>query len=249
MDHNERMSLAQALCIRMAALHGDTLLLGGVYGSTANGSDTPWSDLELLCVLREGQGIDRREFLLRGVAVTMTIMGQGKMEALLTHPAREWPFWMGVLQVLWVLQGDASQVQAWLEMGQAVPQDRFRRALEMELPGLVVESYGRILSCRERGNRADIGCAVLEVLFEMRDALCLLNRRWVTHDYLQGLLDTFGFPLLPEGYRELVLALWWAREIEEIVPPAERLYTGYRRLLEEEGIRWPDHADPSEVAL
>ena len=130
---------------------------------------------------------------------------------------------MGALSGLKVLYGDPEQVRAWLQLGQSVPAERFREALEASLPGLVVESYGRILSCRERVNTQDIGCAVIEVLFEMNQALCLLNQRWVTHDYYQGFVDAFSFPRLPEGYQELVPVLWSAREVDEIVPLAEAL--------------------------
>jgi len=124
----------------------------------------------------------------------------------------------------------------WLRLGQAVPPEKFKAALEAALPGLVVESYGRILSCRQRGNVLDIWPAVLEVLDERKQALCLLNRRWVTHDYYQGLVDTLDFPKLPEGYRELVPTLWTARTIEQIVPLATRLVENFWRLLDAEGI-------------
>lgn len=249
MDHEQRVRLAQELCARTATAFPGDLLLAGLYGSTARGTDTPWSDLELLFVVRDGGRPRSRELLCQGIAVTVTALPRRKLERTLTHPCRQWPFWMGILSVLEVLHGDPAQPAAWLQMGQAVPPHAFRQALERELPGLVVESYGRILSCQARGNRDDIACAVLEVLFEMRDALCLLNRRWVTHDYFQGLLETFGFPRLPAGYRELVPALWQAREIDEIAPLAERLYVGYRRLLAEEGLRWPDYPDVSQVPL
>jgi len=249
MDHATRFRLAEDLCARMVAAHPGEVILGGVYGSTASGTDTPRSDLEMIFVLDRGSRIQRRELLCAGIAAGWFTIGQRKLESLLTRPSPEWPFWMGMLSALQPLHGDPARLAAWLEMGQAVPERRFRRALEEALPGLVVESYGRILSCSERGNRDDAGCAVLEVLFEMRTALCLLNRRWVTHDYLQGLLDTFDFPRLPAGWRELVPALWRAREIAEIVPLAERLYSAYRRLLAEEGVRWEEYARAEEVPL
>ena len=82
---------------------------------------------------------------------------------------------MGVLNVLKVLHGNPEQVKVWLQLGQSVPPEKFRRALETILPGLIVESYGRILSCRQRQNTTDLGCAVIEVLLEMNLALCMLN--------------------------------------------------------------------------
>jgi kanamycin nucleotidyltransferase len=249
MQHEERMQLAQGLCARMVARHSDAILLGGVYGSTARGTDTRWSDLEMLFVVRDGSKAEGEEFLYRGTAIGYQVIEQGKLEELLTNPSLKWPFWMGVLSVLKVLHGDPEQVRAWMQLGQSVPEKKFREALEASLPGLVVESYGRILSCRERGNTHDIGCAVIEVLFEMNQALCLLNRRWVTHDYYQGLADAFGFPKLPKGYRDLVPALWSAREIDEIVPLAEMLVHNFWQLLADEGIEVKNYQAVDDLPL
>jgi hypothetical protein len=236
MEHEERIQLAQDLCARMVARHPGAILLGGVYGSTARGTDTQWSDLEMLFVVRNGSKVGGKEFLYRGTAIGYQVIEQGKLEELLTNPSLKWPFWMGVLSVLKVLHGDPEQVRAWMQLGQSVSAERFRQTLEASLPGLVMESYGRILSCQERGNTHDIGCAVIEVLFEMNQALCLLNQRWVRHDYYQGLADAFSFPKLPEGYQELVPALWSARAVDEIVPLAETLVRNFWQLLADEGV-------------
>jgi hypothetical protein len=249
MEHEERMQLAQNLCARMVARHPGAILLGGVYGSTAQGTDTQWSDLEMLFVVRDGSKVEGKEFLYRGTAIRYQVIEQRKLEELLTSPSLKWQFWMGVLSVLKVLHGDPEQVRARLRLGQSVPAGRFRAALEASLPGLVVESYGRILSCRERGNSQDIGCAVIEVLYEMNQALCLLNQRWVTHDYYQGLLDAFSFPKLPKGYQELVPVLWSARDVDEIVPLAEMLVRNFWQLLADEGIEVKNYQAVEDMPL
>ena len=243
------MQLARNLCTRMVARHPGAIILGGVYGSTAWGTDTQWSDLEMLFVVRNGSRVEGKEFLYRGTAIGYQVIERGKLEELLTNPSLKWPFWMGVLSVLRVLHGDPEQVRAWMQLGQSVPTERFREALKASLPSLVVESYGRILSCRERGNTQDIGCAVIEILFEMNQALCLLNQRWVTHDYYQGLADAFSFPKLPEGYQELVPVLWSAREVDEIVPLAETLVHNFWQLLADEGIEVKNYHSAEDLPL
>lgn len=249
MNHKEREHLARGICARLVAGHPDEIVSGGVYGSTARGTDTPWSDLEMLFVVCDGSEVKGKSFVYRGIAVGYQAIAQRQLTELLTHPSLEWPFWMGVLSVLEVLYGDQELVQTWLRLGRSVPADRFRDTLEASLPGLVVESYGRILSCRERHNARDIGCAVIEVLFEMKEALCLLNQRWVTHDYYQGLVDAFRFPKLPEGYRTLVPALWCARDAEEIVPLAEELVRNFWQLLADEGINATDYHTLEDMPL
>jgi hypothetical protein len=249
MEHEERIQLAQSLCARMVARHPGDIILGGVYGSTARGTDTRWSDLEMLFVVRNGSKVEGKEFLYHGTAIGYQVMEQGKLEELLTNPSLKWSFWMGVLSVLKVLHGDPEQVRAWMQLGQSVPVERFRQALEASLPGLVVESYGRILSCQERENTQDIGCAVIEVLFEMNQALCLLNQRWVTHDYYQGLLDAFSFPKLPRGYQEIVPVLWSVREADEIVRLAETLVRNFWQLLADEGVAARNYQTVDDLPL
>jgi len=249
MKHEERMQLAHDLCDRMVFRHPGHVVISGVYGSTAKGTDTPWSDLELLFVVRDGSKIKEKHFIYRGIAVGYSVFERRKLENLLANPSPDWPFLMGVLSVLKVLYGDLEQVQAWLRSGQSVPAEKFRKALESYLPEFVVESYGRIFSCRERGNTEDVGCAVIEVLLEMNKALCLLNRRWVTHDYYQGFVDAFSFPKLPEGYRDLVPALWNARDMDEIVPLARTLVNNFWQLLADEGIRVPDYQNVNDLPL
>lgn len=253
MRHQDRMHLAQALCDRIVGKYDGDVIVGGLYGSTARGLDIETSDLEMLFIARNDCKAKGQQLVYRGMPVFYSVTAQGELEKTLANPSLDgvfnWPFWMGVLSVVRVMHGEQSQVEAWLELGSSVPDERFRKALEEELPGLILESYGRILSCRERNNPDDVYCAVLEVLFEMRDALCLLNRSWVTHDYIQGLVDSFRFPKLPRSYRELGLKLWRARGFDEVIPMAEQLVGDFWRLMEEEGIRLRGYDDVSDVAV
>jgi hypothetical protein len=248
-NHAQRLQLAQDLCDRLVARYPGEIVVGGVYGSVARGADTEWSDLEMLFIVRDGSQTKGQHLIYQGIAVGYRAIQQHELEAILTIPSLEWPFHMGMLSVLHVLHGDSALIQTWLRMGEAVPEERFRAALETALPVLVVESYGRIHSCRQRGNVRDIGIAAIEVLLEMNQALCLLNRRWVTHDYYHGLVDAFRFPKLPEGYAELASALWSAHQIDEIVPLAERLVASYWRLLADEGINIADYRTLDDIAV
>lgn len=241
MKPSERHQLAQDLCQRLADRYPGELLLGGVYGSTARGTDTLWSDLELWFVVQDGCSAHGQQLIFQGIPVGYRVYQQSALEAILKHPSEKWPFHMGVLSVLQVLQGDPAHVENWLAMGQSVPEDRFYAALETLAPSLVLESYGRIHTKYIQGAFADILPAVLEVLFEMRTALCLLNQRWTTHDYYAGLVDTFSFPRLPEGYTELVPKLYSARHPEEILSLADQLVNSYQRFLPQEGIQVRDY--------
>ena len=87
MKHEERMQLARDLCARMVAIYTCDIILGGVYGSTARGTDTDWSDLELLFVVRDGSKIVENHFIYRDIAVGYQVIEQQKLEELLANPS------------------------------------------------------------------------------------------------------------------------------------------------------------------
>ncbi len=247
MDHHERYQLALDLTARMAAAH--PVILGGLYGSTARGTDTPWSDLELWFVVEDDCPAQGKHFVYRDISVGYQVYRERELLAILTQPDERWPFHMGVLSVLKTLHGDPAAVARWLAAGQAVPAAQFYQYLAGHLPGWVVESYGRIHSCALRENREDAFYAAVEVLFEMQTALCLLNQRWVTRDYNAGLRQVAAFPKIPAGYAEILPALLEARDVETMLPLADRLVANFWALMEAEGIRMRNYQTVEEIPI
>jgi len=247
LDQDNRYYLALRLAQSLSERLGEELLLCGLYGSAMRGTDTPWSDLELFCVVDDLCPLQSRSFIYHGVHVDVTVKRLEVLERLLTEPSRNWPVVMGILSVLEPLAGDGDWVPKWLELGESAPPERFHDLLVKILPDLVFESYGRILSCASLGSAGDLYTAVYEFLLEMNLVLCLVNRRWVTHDYSRGLADAAGFPLLPAGYAETAPALWRARGIEAVVPLAESLFDAYLALLTGRDLLPRDFTDPAEL--
>jgi kanamycin nucleotidyltransferase len=247
LDQDNRYYLALRLAQSLSERLEEELLLCGLYGSAMRGTDTPWSDLELFCVVEDLCTLESQSFIYHGIPVTVTVKWRGELERLLTEPSREWPLLMGILSVLEPLAGDGDWVPKWLELGESAPPKRFHEYLAKNLPDLVFESYGRIRSCAARGNGDDLLPAVYEFLLEMVHVLCLVNRRWVTHDYSRGVVEAAGFGLLPEGYAETAPALWCARDAETAVPLAEKLFAAYIALLDDRDLLPRDFSDPAEL--
>ena len=235
MDHTEKLSLAHDLAARMGEKHGDALLVGGLIGAVARGDDTSFSDLDMVFVARAGSGVEGRFLLFQGVPVHLIVADAAELEAELRGPGLSWPYWMGVLEVLQPMLGDPAHLQRWRSLGMASDAQTFRVTVERLLPALALESYGRIRSCGLRRNARDAPALALELVYELKTALCLLNRRWVTRDYFAGVEQSFRFPLIPAGYAELALRLLDARELEVIVDLAGQLMAAYWRLLAVEG--------------
>lgn len=249
LSHQERKQLAQDLCGRMLEEYPGQIILGGVYGSTATGTDTPWSDLEMWFIVEEDCAAINQHIIFRDTAVGYWIYQWREIEKIVSNPSLKWPFHMGILETLEVLYGDKAIIHRLLEVGKSLPFEKFRMALQSILPDLVIESYGRIRSCQLRDNKLDVSVMVFEVLREMLVALCLLNRSWVRHDYYQGLVDSFAFPKLLEGYSEIVPHLYNANDFDTIVPLANKLVANFYRLLDENDLKVNNFKFVEEIHL
>jgi hypothetical protein len=253
MQHEERMHLAIYISKYIVSEHSSDIILSGVYGSTGRGTDTQWSDLEMLFVVRSGSSVGSAQFLYRGTTVVLVVIEQDALEHQLITPDLGWEYWMGILSTTVVLYGDPEYLQTSLRMGQSVPATEFREMIEHSLSWTVHEPFGRIKSCAVRRNSYDISTAVIEVLADMRGVLCLLNQRWTTHSHTtyQGFVDTFDFEKLPEGYREIVpLLLAPQKDIDQTALLATTLVGNFWELLVGEGIELPtDYQSLEELPL
>jgi kanamycin nucleotidyltransferase len=238
-SHEERMQLAEIICARMVTRHPDDVIVVGVYGSTALGTSTPWSDLEMLFVAKAGSQVQKKRFIYRDIWVSISVKNRDKLEQALTSSPSTWLYYMTILSQLNLVHGQSKQIEAWLELGQLMPAGILRAWVQERVGSLLTEPYGRIFSCRERQNTREVGLVVWELLQGIHIVICMLNKRWVSRPNYLGLTDSFGFPKLPEGYSDIVPRITSSHDVNEIASLAETLVLNFWRLLDEEGITLP----------
>lgn len=234
MNHKKRYETALRLSKELEEEHRDNLICCCLYGSTARGEDTHWSDLELFAVTKKE--IKPRHLLIDMVPVGINTITEARLIHILENPALEWPFYAGLVANLTVLSGNYSAPARYYEAAMSVPKEKFKIALQRSLPELVFESWGRIFSCIARRKYEDIYCAVIETLLEMRTALCLLNGKHVSRDYFEGIKESFGFEKKPKDYPKLATRLWNSHDPAAIAKDARELMENYISLLKAEGI-------------
>jgi predicted nucleotidyltransferase len=235
MDHDERVFLAEHVSDKMVKIHGNDVILSGVYGSTARGEDVEWSDIDMFFLVSNESSIKGKDFLHKGIVIGIRVLKLEELERILTLPTVDWPLWMGILQILKVIYGKREIVENLIEKGLNVPQEKIRELLEDVLPSFVFESYGRILSCKIRNDPTNLGVSIVEVMLEMSKMLCLLNQKWVTHDYYEGIVETFAFPKQPKRYQDIASELWNCHDMNKSIALAEELVNNYQELLYQNG--------------
>jgi kanamycin nucleotidyltransferase len=237
MERKNRLALAKEICARLVRRHGARIIVCALYGSAAKGTETPWSDLEMFLVVRRGCTLRSSGFNYKDIYVSIRVITEDQLFKALRTPGFMWALWMGFFAVAKLIYGKAEKIDEWRRAGLSTPKAKFKKVVtRIVSEDGMLESYGRIFSCRERGNLRDVHLSVVEVLYEMRNCLCLLNRNWVTHDYYLGLEDTFRFKKLPGRWMELVPRLWDSRDLDEIAALSEALMRAFLELLAKEGV-------------
>ena len=236
MESTRRRELARRLLDHAFAAAGSAGLAGGIYGSTARGEDTAWSDVETLLVVA-GDAAERLECSLHdGVFATVRVVAVDDLARRVATPSLEWPITMGVLDALEVTHGDARVVHRLLAAGRAVGRERFDEALRRLLPELFCESWGRVHSCTVRDRPHDLRCSTIEVVLDGVILLCLLNHAWVFHDYFEGVRDAAGFARVPPGFLDLAGRLWLSDDAHEASRLADEYVRRCLTLLVDEGV-------------
>jgi hypothetical protein len=236
MEHGERIKIVRGIHIRIQKTFADSVLFGGIYGSTATGRDTKHSDIEMMYVMKERFSSATKAFLYRGLPIEVNLISVDMIRRWIAQPSLHTPVYMGNLQNLQLLIGDNRQRQEWLDdyadMSHATIKQFF-----LEQGSLIgYESLNKIRSLTNRANRYERGLYVFEVVQEISLALALLNRRPVTKGYVLGVKESFDYPLLPADYQDHTEQFMRAEDLQETIHWGIQLLARYEEFLQEQGI-------------
>jgi hypothetical protein len=250
LNHRERVSLARKLSELLLKKYGDQIVLGGIYGSTAKGTDTEYSDLEMFFIVKNECKAMDFSFAYKGMPVSVCVRKLSDVEKDINEIDLDWPLKMGRLFNLKVTCGDASISKRFKRLLQKIPEEKFREFLAKETP-LCYEGLGRLKAVKIRGNTHEIGLFVAEVLMEFMLLTAIFNREFINHDYLGGLPESFKFKHLPKDYEKIAKKLmeWKSLNTDEIIQLAEKFVQNFVNFLAENGIKVKEHTPLEEVEM
>ncbi|MFC4769009.1 hypothetical protein [Effusibacillus consociatus] len=237
MQHGNRIKVVRGIHIRVQKEYKNSMLFGGIYGSTAIGRDTEFSDIEMMYVLQPGTAERAKTFLYQGVPIEINFVPLDQAERRLEELTLQVPFFMGNLANLQLLVGDNKLRDDILTKYQQLPQEQIARFFLDHGSEIAYESFNKIRSIPRRANKRERELFVFEVIQEISLAIALLNRKPITRGYYTGVKETFEFENVPDNYKELVEVLLKATDVKDTIEAGHNLIDAYEKYLSEQGIR------------
>jgi kanamycin nucleotidyltransferase len=250
MNHEERINLAEEITELFLKKQGEDVLLGGIYGSTAKGTDTEYSDLEMFFIVRDESNSKTFNFAFKGTPVYVEVTKISEVERDITEVDIDWPLKMGRLFNLKVTCGDKTILKKFRKLMNEVSNDIFYKFIAKYTP-LCYEGLGRLKAVKIRGNIHETGLFVAEVLIEFMLLTAIFNKEFINHAYLGGLPESFRFKYLPEDYEKTARMLmnWNTQNLDETITLADRFAENFVQFLVIKGIKIKEHTPLEEVTM
>lgn len=238
MSHGERIKLVRGIHLRMMkVLSEESVIVGGVYGSTSNGSDTPFSDIEMLYLIDSSLPSEKVRFLYGTTPIEIQLFNQVDWQHMLIHLTIETPYWVGSVETMQMLVGTEYNRNQTLVSYRALDDGVIRAFFQTYGSEIGVESFHKIQSASRRAAAQELPLYIFELLHEVHLALALINRVGVKKGYLTGIKQGIYWPKIPDGYadgvRDLIRGMANGAKPTEVLPVAQLFLENFWRLLED----------------
>jgi kanamycin nucleotidyltransferase len=202
MTHARRRQLALEIASRVQRHYGDQLLALAVYGSLARGSDGPFSDIEMFCLLRGGGINETLEWSSGPWKAEVNVFS---VDTLLGRAAAldvDWSISHGALDVLWVLHDPGGAFPRLRASVFDHPDAVFDHAMRETIVTEIYEVIGKVRNARVVGDCTPLASLAVQAA---RLGACLIGLAH-RHLYTSGarvLAESLSLPGRPTGYDEL----------------------------------------------
>ncbi|MGD8506658.1 MAG: hypothetical protein PVF15_08355 [Candidatus Bathyarchaeota archaeon] len=250
MNHEERVDLANKLTERLLEKYGNDVLLGGFYGSTAEGTDTEYSDLEMFFIVSDECKAKSFSFAYERMPVNVCVRKLAAVEKDINEIEIDWPLKMGRLFNIEITSGDATILEKLGRLLEEIPEGKFEKFISKETP-ICYEGLGRLRAVKIRGNNHELCLFVAEILMEFMLLTAIYNRKFINHDYFGGLAESFEFEHLPRDYERIATKLmnWKTLTIDETIRLANEFVSNFIGFMSKKGIEMKEHTSLDRIDM
>ncbi|GAX89793.1 hypothetical protein [Effusibacillus lacus] len=237
MQHGDRIKVVRGIHIRVRKAYKERILFGGVYGSTAIGRDTEYSDIEMMYVMREGFPAKNLTFLYQGLPVEVNFLPVDAIGSWFEKIDLALPIHMGNVSTLQLWIGEDRHREEVLARYAQMPDEAIARFFIEHGSEIAYESFNKIQSIPRRANKRDRELFVYEVAHEIALAVALINRKPLTKGYMSGIKESYEFEEVPDDYKELAEAFLNSADVKESIETGRRLLESYERFVRKMGYK------------
>ena len=251
MNHEQRIQLANRITEMLLERYKKEILLGGIYGSTAKGTDTEYSDLEMFFVVENGSKAKSFRFAYESIPIDVEVQNVADVEKDITKIELDWSLRMGKLFNLKIVHGDSAILSKFREILEKVPKARFDAFLAKETP-LCYEGLWKLKAVKVRENTfEEMGLFVGGILGDFMLLVAIFNREFINHSYFDALIESFSIKKLPKDYEKNARKLmkWNDLSVDETVKLVDEFVLNFVELLAENAVVIREHSPLEEVDM
>ncbi len=227
MTHHVRLALAHEIADRVRARYGDAVMAIGIYGSLARGDDGPYSDIEMLCVLR---AISQRQIVEWSAGPWKAEVDLYSEEELLRKAEMvdgRWPLTHGAFRHILPLHDPQVILARVRSATYAAADSAFRAAIEELLVCNLYEFIGKVRNDAASGWTGALAMRAVEIVRDTAYAIALSQRHTYTSS-AKLLAEALDLPDQPAGFAPLARLVMAGRldDAPMVIAACEALWSG-----------------------
>jgi len=238
MERSRRLELAREIAAQVQRHYGDDVLAVGVYGSVARGTDGPYSDIEIHCVLR-GTGLDVcHEWSAGPWKAEVDVYSEDVILEWASEVDVDWSLTHGACTNVLPLYDPTDFFSRLREAALSQPDHVFQRVILDVIVGELYERIGKIRNARAEENDACMSYLAVDLA---KCGACLLgldNRHLYTVS-TRLFEESLALPGRPDGYDSLCRMVMSGdlADAARVADAANDFWSGVERWAQERGIQ------------
>ncbi|MGO4949245.1 ANT(4')-I family aminoglycoside nucleotidyltransferase [Paenibacillus sp. DRB1-1] len=204
-SRSERLQTCHEIAARLHEVYRDNILAIGIYGSVAKGTDGPFSDIEMFCVLSEPNGPVEfsHEWSAGPWKAEVNVCSSDILLKIASTVEGDWPLTHGPFFSPLRLYDPKNFFSILKEAAESPTKEDFRHAINEVLVGEMYEFIGKLRNVRVNGPHTYLPYLVMQ--FAQYGAMLVgLHNQKLFSTGSMVLPEALELPSRPEGFDDVV---------------------------------------------
>ena len=235
-SHEHRVEIGRRISAQILETFCDRVLSVFITGSTAKALDRPYSDLEMMAIVKDNVEIPTKYYVYEGLLIQLDYRQESDFLKAAREPSRDWPIAADEYRNRIIMFEQDNWTRRLEEAVKQNDAADFTEAIRFAALGMT-ESLAAVRNADLNGDVVDLRSSAYYMAMDTAGVVYLLNRKYVltTSWYWKRL---FECQLQPRDLKRLIeIAAGFApSSIRELVDASERLWSETMPLVKSRGV-------------